>query len=102
MSVIFKKKIISILPSSNIDYVKHQYVIFKHTAKGVNFSCIEKSKINEYHNNKILDFINSFKEPMYEVLFNNEPTKIYLDCDFTNIDLSQFQNKNEIIIKLNY
>jgi hypothetical protein len=38
---------------------------------------------------------------MYEVLLIELPTKIYLDCDFTNLDLPQFLEKEKVIIKLN-
>lgn len=38
---------------------------------------------------------------MYETLLQGLPTKIYLDCDFNNILLPQYLEKEDIINKLN-
>src|ERR1700722_15306606 len=78
--------------------IKKNSILFKHTAEGVLFTKLNKSTIE---NSQLLDFFTNFNKPMYEVLLSGLPTKIYLDCDFTNLDLPQFEQKEKIIIKLN-
>lgn len=90
--------------NDNIKYIKQEYILFKHTAEGIQFTKIDKKKIKNKSNlyeKQLHNFFTNFKTTMYEVLLKDIPTKIYLDCDFSNLELPQYLEKNNIIIKLN-
>jgi hypothetical protein len=78
--------------------IKKHNILFKHTAEGVLFTKINKKNIK---NTQLLNFFSNFTQPMYEVLLSGLPTKIYLDCDFNNLTLPQFSEKEKIINNLN-
>ena len=78
--------------------IKKNSLLFKHTAEGTKFTKIHKNKITTILLNT---FFTNFNKPMYETLLPGLPTKIYLDCDFTNLTLPQFLEKDKIINKLN-
>lgn len=50
------------------------------------------------NNDKILNFLNSINTPMYEVLHINTKTKIYLDCEFDNVDFIKYEKRYEIFL----
>lgn len=81
-----------------LNEIKKKNILFKHKADGVLFTKITKNTIK---NNQLLSFFTNFNEPMYETLLPLLPTKIYLDCDFTNLDFPQFLEKEKIINNLN-
>jgi hypothetical protein len=99
------KKIYKInVDNDNINFIKQEYILLKHTAEGTNFTKINKKKINNksnFYKKQLYNLFTKFENPMYEVLLNDSPTKIYLDCDFSNLELLQFTEKDNIIIKLN-
>jgi hypothetical protein len=50
------------------------------------------------NNDKILNFLNSINTPMYEVLHSNTKTKIYLDCEFDDVDFIKYEKRYEIFL----
>lgn len=72
-------------------------IMIKKGLSGNMFYGIEyKKKISEKN---ISTFLNFIQYPMYEYLHANRKTKIYLDCEFDNVEIEKFDKRFDLYIK---
>lgn len=77
-------------------------VILKNNFNGYNYSYFNKNELFDKKNISIYyNYIKNIKNPIYEVLSYDIPTKFYLDCEMEDIPQNILEKKDEIILKFN-
>lgn len=84
--------------SSEMSKLCKERVMIKYGLAGHMYCGIDISNTINNNNDKLLNFLNSINTPMYEVLHINTKTKIYLDCEFDDVDFIKYEKRYEIFL----
>lgn len=86
--------------SSDMRFLCRDYIMIKSGLAGCSFHGLEiKNVISNNNEDNILNFLKNINTSLYEVLYSNRKTKIYLDCEFENVEIDKFNNRFDLYIK---
>lgn len=82
--------------SSYITTLCKHNILFKKNVFGWEYYGIDKHEQN--NSEDILNFFKNMEQAFYEVLHSTVNTKIYMDCEFDNVDIQEYEKRYELFL----